>query len=54
MNIDEYIPEGGWKRFNRKRKIKDKAKETTVVTALLIAYAAVSSFIAFVEEGGLQ
>lgn len=45
--INEYIPKGGWMRYNRMRRLKEKAKGVALGTlsllAILVAYGIVGA-----------
>ena len=41
MEINEYIPKGGWVKARRRREIMERVKAGCVALAILIAYCIV-------------
>lgn len=47
--INEYIPKGGWMRYNRMRRLKEKAKGVALGTLSLLAILAAYGIVGAME-----
>ena len=47
--INEYIPRGGWMRYNRMRRLKEKAKGVALGTLSLLAILAAYGIVGAME-----
>lgn len=47
--INEYIPKGGWKRFNRMRRLREKAKGAALGTLFLLGILAAYGIVGAME-----
>ena len=49
MQFDEYIPKGGWMRYNRMRRIREKVKEAVLGTLFLLVILAAYGVVGAME-----
>lgn len=47
MEFNEYTPKGGWLKYRRNQKVKDRIQMALAIALLIIAYGAAG----FIERG---
>lgn len=51
IKFNEYVPRGGWIKYRKRQKIKERAKVAFLVFGLLLAYCLACGIVEYIESG---